>query len=51
MTLGRDPRRAGVELVRIIVGVLRALAVDRWMANLDAREQESACLSQLLAAS
>ncbi len=51
MTLGRDLRRAGGELVILVVGVLGALAVDRWMANLDARELEAAYVSQLFAGS
>ena len=40
-------RRMLLELSVIIVGVLIALAVDRWIASLDARSQESAYLARI----
>ena len=47
-----DSRRAGVgrlggEFVVIVLGVLIALAADRWMSGFDRRDQESLYLSQL----
>ena len=40
-------RRVLLELSVIVVGVLIALAVDRWIASLDARSQESAYLARI----
>jgi hypothetical protein len=46
-TNGRNLGRGFGELALIIVGVLVALGVDRWIAGFDARELESAYLQQL----
>lgn len=45
---GRLVVRGGVELLVVVVGVVLALAVDRWVAGIDDRQQADQLAAQLL---